>query len=409
MVLKFSPYPLKDRFIIFIIILRFIRPHKKLLYKKKFVKPAQSCFLKFFPLFSKNTGKIKNMKFIDIVNVRKKYTNYIFELSFQFFESPNTFVNEELKLKKNMDYDWLLQSQATKINTQYSMLNQRIREFSKISQFDKKILNELMELKSVLKQQKTKIEELQLNHYKELLLDYNNIVKDLCSSIFLELQKDTQLSKMHLIISKTEHKFKDYCLNWKKDKLKYHEDISEQTKIIINNCQQILEEIDNAIFLESHDAYDYDKNIANQSYRKNLTVASSCTNLSHYVENFKVFYPETLNFKDNYLIKLDLKNEFSYFANIHAFDLSKNQKIKLKEQFELAKNPIKKTQEIFYEINQTNRTYLINLELEKKRMLKVALTEKELTSITLKQWLEYDPNGIFYLFSTYLKDHQLSY
>lgn len=347
------------------------------------------------------------MKFDDIVKVRKKYANYIFELCFKFFESPKTFLEEELKLKKNMDYDWLLQTQSTKINSQMNFLNQRIREFSKLAQFDKKAMNELMELKVILKGQKKAIEDLQLKHYNEIVADYTQILVSLSLKILIEFKKDPTFSKMQTIIQKTEKPFIEYCLKWKDDKKKYHDDISNQTKLIMQTCIQLLEDLEISIMTETSDEYYFDDSVVHKSSMKNITVANNCTNLAHYVENFKNLYPETLNFKENFLIKLELKNEFKDFFNIHSVGTVKTP-IKMKDKFEQAKTHINKAQEIFYELHNVNRDHLIKLDLEKRKMNKVAINEDCLTQTTLKQWLEYDPDGIFYLFSEYLKEHSFS-
>ncbi len=347
------------------------------------------------------------MKFNDIVKVRKKYTNYIFDLCFKSFKTPRTFSEEELRLKKNMDYDWLLQSQSTRIAKQTNMLNQRIREFSKLAQFDKRAMNELMELKLTLKKQKKSIEGLQLKHYNEIEREYSEILISLANKLLLEMNQDSTFAKMLLIIQKSEKKFIDFCEQWKSDKIKYYENISSQSKLIMQTCQEIIQDIDNSILAESNSDYIYDDKSVKIVSMKNLKIVNNCTNLSYYVENFKQFYPETLNYNTNSLIKLELKENFKEFSHLGAIGSAQNT-VNMKSKFLLAKEHIRKTQEIFYGINDISRQYHIKLEHERKKIVKVAIPEDKLTKITIKQWLEYDPDGIFYLFSEYLKEHEFS-
>jgi hypothetical protein len=143
----------------------------------------------------------------------------------------------------------------------------------------------------------------------------------------------------------------------------------------------------------------------NLSSTKNSTVASSCINLSHYVENFKGLYPETLSYKSNFLTKLDLKHEFKDLINIPTLHNQKKM-VEIHQVLEQVIPSIKKTQEIFYSLYDANRSYLINLDFERRKIAKVAITEKKFLETTLKQWLQNDPDGIFYLFSEYLKEHE---
>jgi hypothetical protein len=346
------------------------------------------------------------MKFNDILLVRKKYANYIFELCFKNFESPKSFIEEELEFKKNMDYDWMLQSQSTKISLQSNELNKRIREFSKLTQVDRRALNELMNLKVQLKKQKKTIEDLQQKHYQEISEHYQKTIKAVCEKIFNKLKEDTTLFKLHLATQKTEKKFINYCTNWKLDKKQYHEDIANQTTFIFKTCEQLLLDIKSAIEIENSDAYkggvQFTKNLSSS---KNSTVASSCINLSHYVENFKGIYFETLNYNNNALTKIDLKQDFKELVNIPTIHNQKKM-VELNLVFEKIIPSIKKTQEIFYSLYDANRTYLINLDFERRKIAKVAITEKKFLETTLKQWLQNDPDGIFYLFSEYLKEHE---
>ncbi len=346
------------------------------------------------------------MKFNDILQVRKKYANYIFELCFKNFDSPKAFVEEELEFKKNMDYDWMLQAQSTKISLQTNELNKRIREFSKLTQVDRRALNELMNLKVQLKKQKKSIEDLQSKHYQEISEHYQKTIKKVCEKIFDKIKKDETLLKLHLITQKTEKRFIDYCLNWKIDKKKYHEDISNQTTFIFKTCDQIIQDIKSAMEIENSDAYKGGLKIAKmQASAKNSTVASNCINLSHYVENFKTLYPKTLNYKSNSLINLELKQDFKDLINIPALHTQKNMP-QMDEHFKKVIPSIKQTQEIFYGLYDVNRTYLINLDFERRKIAKVAVTEKKFLETALKQWLQNDPDGIFYLFSEYLKEHE---
>lgn len=351
------------------------------------------------------------MKFNDILKVRKKYANYIFELCFKTFDSPKYFVEEELQFKKNMDYDWMLQAQATKISSQSNHLNKRIREFSKLTQVDKRALNELMALKIQLKKQKKIIEDLQLKHYEEISKHYEETIKNLCENIFEKIKKDPLLDKLQLATKKTEKGFINYCTNWKLDKKQYYDDIGNQSTFIFKTCEQILEDINFAIGIENSDAYkgglESAKSLSNS---KNASVALNCINLSHYVENFKKLYPETLNYKSNFLIKLELRNDFKDLANVNSFH-SQNQNqqpkntIPMKDQLYKLIPSVKRTQEIFYGLYDVNRTYLIKLDFERRKMAKVAINEKKFSEVVLKQWLENDPDGIFYLFSEYLRYH----
>lgn len=346
------------------------------------------------------------MKFNDILLVRKKYANYIFELCFKNFESPKSFIEEELEFKKNMDYDWMLQSQSTKISLQSNELNKRIREFSKLTQVDRRALNELMNLKVQLKKQKKTIEDLQQKNYQDISIHYQKTIKAVCEKIFQKIQEDVTLLKLHLATQKTEKKFIQYCNNWKLDKKQYHEDISNQTTFIFKTCEQLLLDIQSAIEIENSDAFKGGVQSAKLlSSSKNSTVASSCINLSHYVENFKELYPETLTYKAHYLTTVDLKNDFKDLINIPTLHNQKKM-IKITPTLEKAIPSIKKTQAIFYSLYDVNRTYLINLDFERRKIVKVAITEKKFLETTLKQWLENDPDGIFYLFSEYLKEHE---
>jgi rRNA-processing protein FCF1 len=346
------------------------------------------------------------MKFDDILKVRKKYASYIFELCFKNFDSPKTFVEEDLQFKRNMDYDWMLQAQFTKISSQSNELNKRIREFSKLTQVDKRILNELMSLKVQLKKQKKTIEDLKLKHYQEISKHYQETILNLCEKIFDKIKDDELLHKLQLATQKTDKRFMAYCLNWKIDKKSYHDDISEQTTFIFKTCEHLLEEIKIAIDLENSDAYKGGLAYAkNASSTKNATIAANCINLSHYVENFKKLYPETLNYKNNFLTKLELKNDFKDLANMSGIHSQKNS-TEMQEKLEVIIPSIKKAQEIFYGLYDANRSYLIKLDFERRKMSKAAISEKRFLEIVLKQWLENDPDGIFYLFSEYLKDHE---
>ena len=346
------------------------------------------------------------MKFNDILLVRKKYANYIFELCFKNFDSPKSFVEEELEFKKNMDYDWMLQAQSTKVSLQSNELNKRIREFSKLTQVDKRALNELMNLKVQLKKQKKTIEDLQQKHYQEISVHYQKTIKSVCEKIFEKIKQDGTLLKLHLATQKTEKRFIQYCNNWKLDKKQYHEDIANQTTFIFKTCEQLLLDIKSAIEIENSDAYKGGVQSAKiLSSSKNSTVASSCINLSHYVENFKGLYPETLSYKSNFLTKLDLKHEFKDLINIPSLHNQKKM-VEIHKILEQVIPSIKKTQEIFYSLYDANRSYLINLDFERRKIAKVAITEKKFLETTLKQWLQNDPDGIFYLFSEYLKEHE---
>lgn len=346
------------------------------------------------------------MKFDDILKVRKKYANYVFELCFKHIESPKKFIEEDVQFKKNMDYDWMLQAQHTKISSQSNELNKRTREFSRLTQVDKRILNELMSLKVQLKKQKKNIEELKLKHYQEISKHYEETIQSLCERIFDKIKEDPLLQKLHLATQKTEKRFIAYCLDWKLDKKKYHNDISEQTTFIFKTCEHILDEIKLAIELENSDSYRGGiSHTKNASSVKNSTIASNCINLSHYVENFKTLYPETLNYKSHSLIKLDLKHEFKDLANISVLHAQKTF-APMQEKLEKVIPAIKKTQEVFYGLHNVNRTFFINIELQRKKMSKAAISEKQFLETVLKQWLENDPDGIFYLFSEYLKNHE---
>ena len=347
------------------------------------------------------------MKFTDVVLLRKKYSNYIFELCFKNFNSPKTFIDEELQFKKLMDYDWFLQEQSTKIGIQSTYANQRIREFSKIPQFDKKLMNTLMEIKVTLKKQKKSMEDLQEKNYLEINKNHNEIISKLSLKILEQIKVDQLLNKMQLAINKTDPPFISYCLNWKLDKKTYHSDMLNQATLIVKNCKELIEEIDVAISLEDNEYYSVNKKLTDSSSLKNSTIAARCTNLSYYVENFKSLYPETLNYKDNSLLKLDLKYAFKYFVNISAINSMKSE-IRMKEQFEKAKIELKKTQELFYNINDINRQHALKIDMERKKLSKIAINENTLTNTIIKQWLEFDSDGIYFLFSEHLKIHRLA-
>jgi hypothetical protein len=349
------------------------------------------------------------MKFTDFVSLRKKYSDYIFNLCITHFETPHVFAEEELILKKHMDYDWLLQTQSARINNQANLLNQRVREFSKLTQVDKRAMNELMELKIILKNQKKEMEILQEKNHQEIKESYTSILLQLCTKIFNKIKEEPLLHKMQLAIKKTEKHFMKYCFDWKLDKKNYYNDVQEQTSLIIKISNQITEEIQNFFKNEQSSLFPQNKTQDLHVKMQSSKIGANCTNLAHYVDNFKSFYPETLLFKDGILTKIDLKESFKDFSQISMGQMAKVEDTKkLKENLNTALIEIKKIQEIFYGIYEKNRKYLIHLDVERKKMSKIAITEFELTQMTIIQWLEYDPNSIFFLFSEYLKEHKFS-
>ncbi len=316
----------------------------------------------------------------ELVLLRKKYSNSLFQKCDNYFNGKPIISDIDLKLKKNMDYDWMLQSQSSKISLQLSGINKRIREFSKIPKHDKKMMNKFLELKKTLKEQEQQILLLQENHFKEISSEYIKIVTYLTKSLLSYADIDTYFQKMNLALTKSEKKFIYYCEHWKDEQLNYYVQINENSSVILKKSEEIFSELE---------AYFKDQ----QDFHKNIIVAK-VINLSHYIENFKSSYPKVIHFKDDFLLHLDLKHSNS--TNSIIIDKTEIEK------------ELKDVMFIFYEIYHESKKVIKKIELEKRKFHRIAIPSKELKKKVLVQWLENDTNSTFFMFSRYLEDHELS-
>ncbi len=329
----------------------------------------------------------------ELVLLRKKYSNSLFQKCDNYFNGKPIISDIDLKLKKNMDYDWMLQSQSSKISLQLSGINKRIREFSKIPKHDKKMMNKFLELKKTLKEQEQQILLLQENHFKEISSEYIKIVTYLTKSLLSYADIDTYFQKMNLALTKSEKKFIYYCEHWKDEQLNYYVQINENSSVILKKSEEIFSELE---------AYFKDQ----QDFHKNIIVAK-VINLSHYIENFKSSYPKVIHFKDDFLLHLDLKNKFSSITQNLDLKHSNSTNSIIIDKTEIEKE-LKDVMFIFYEIYHESKKVIKKIELEKRKFHRIAIPSKELKKKVLVQWLENDTNSTFFMFSRYLEDHELS-
>lgn len=329
----------------------------------------------------------------ELILLRKKYSKSLFQKCDIYFNGKPIIADIDLKLKKNMDYDWMLQSESNKISRQLSNINKRIRELSKIPNHDKKMMNKFLDLKKILKKQEKNILTLQENHFKEIYSDYNKIINYLTKTLLKYSDIDSYFKKMNFALTKTEKKFIHYCEHWKNEELNYYLQINDNSSIILKKSEEILKDLDTYF----KDEQDFQKNI----------ILSKIINLSHYVDNFKKSYPKVIGFQNNFLLTIDLKTKFS--STIQDLDLKKNGSLNSviinKTDFEI---DLKNVMFIFHEIYHESKKIIKKIELEKRKLNRIAIPAKEFNKKIIVQWLENDNNSTFFMFSRYLNDHELN-
>lgn len=333
------------------------------------------------------------MNLKELVLLRKKYSSSFFQKCNNYFNGKHIISEIDLKLQQNMDYDWMLQGQLTKINLQLSTLNTRIREFAKVKNHDKKIMDKLLSLKSTLKGQQNSVIFLQEKHFKEITGDYLKIINYLTKSLTSYGDMDSYFSKMNLALSKSEKKFIFYCEHWKNEQLSYYKQIHDNSQLILDFCNEISTELS-----ENH---------------KNTSISSiafaKLINLSHYIDNFKKQYPRLLDFKDKFLFNFDIKSTLPFLDNPQIKDLIlKSQLIDIDVSKEIISTTIKSAMFIFYEILHESKSVIRKIEQEKRKFHKVAIPSKEFKKKVLIQWLEHEDNSTFFMFSRYIEDHELN-
>lgn len=347
------------------------------------------------------------MKAQDIVLLRKKYVNLIFELAKKSFNIQQDFLLEEKNLRIYMEKDILLSEHADKISSRIDSLNQEMKELSKIAKFDKNALDELTQIQLSLKNQQKNNKTQRQEHYTFISKQYFEILVQTTMKVLGELEKDELFNKMRLAIKKTENRFIEYCKQWKSRESENYKKLGQQIELIYNFSSQLVQDIDACISTETTDAYTSDASISHISSLKNSRVAANCTTLAHYLENFKELYPQTLGFKAQSLTKINLKEDFNDLMEANSFG-SMKASLKMKGKLNLAKKQVGIVNRLFHELLLVNNKHLEKIEDERIKMMKIAIGEYQLTQTTIKQWLESDKKSLFFIFSEYLDKHKFA-
>lgn len=328
--------------------------------------------------------------------LRKKYSCFIFEYCQKEIKNKINISKETENLEHELNYDAILAKEYLKINNQLKIINDKLNYFQTLNFIENKHIIEFNNFKKTFKKQKNEILNLQEKNFIEMKLIFDKITNELIENIYTKIKEEKSFLLLIKEIQETDQCFILSCQQFKLEKEKYYKNINNQTNLILENCTQIEKDINT---INNHD------NQINLTIEKSRII-SKCKNLSYYVDNFINLYPETTNFKNGIILKLNLKQSFLDFNEFSFNGKIDNIKV-LSINLNYIKKIILKTKIVFSIINNKNIEYLNQLEIERKKIIKLSINEPTLTNQTIFSWLE-NNEPILSHFSSYLKNHKFN-
>ncbi len=336
----------------------------------------------------KDLFKIRNL-------YQQEYINF-----FNNIKDYTIFKDIELKIQKMMDYDWLLQSNHNRIEQQLQSINQKIKEISKIKNYNLSFLNKLLKIKSQLKDQEKSLLYFREKNYLKIKNEYKQIILKLIDYIKDFFPIDSYLLKLNKVVIKTEKKFLNLCQNWKADKYQYYLKIYDSSSNIMKNGTEILSA------LEEH-------SLSDDKLKIEYSITSKCIMLIKQIEEFKTKFPKCLSYKDNSLKNIDIETTFEKYIKNFDFkiNLIKNNRND-QHKFEpndiiFIKEHISYTMSLFHDIFHLSKKYINQIEKDKNTLLRFSLEYYKFHEKILLDCFHQEHNNNIYLFYEYLNQHDL--
>lgn len=339
------------------------------------------------------------MELKDLFKIRniyhQEYVNF-----FNNIKDNKIFQDIELKIQKMMDFDWLLQSNHNRIQQQLQSINQKIKEISKIKNYNLSFLNKLLKIKSQLKDQEKSLMYFREKNYLKIKNEYKQIILKLTDNIKDMFKIDSQILKLNKVVIKTEKKFIHLCQNWKSEKYHYYLNIYDSSSHIMKNGTEIISS------LEEH-------NLSDDKFQIEYLIKSKCIMLIRQIEEFKQKYPKCLTFKDNFLKNLYLDQTLEKYIKDFNFKINLIKSNKYEQpNFEyndisFIKENISYSMSLFHDIFHLSKKSINQIEKDKNTILKHSLEYYSFHEKILLDCFNQQPNNNIYLFYEYLNEHDL--
>lgn len=334
----------------------------------------------------------------DIISQRKQFVSNTYQ-----FYAQHSIMLDELKdaIIEQMDLDLeeenKLWNKWQKKLLRLNHFNSEIQDWMK-AQKDKNVnqkrIIEISYLKSSFENQSEAAEKHYLIYLNSLEKKKRKWKEEIALYLVRTINQNSQHKSFKKEIEDNLEPLKEYSENWNKNLIDSIKFLLNDTRSMMDFCEEIMEDIESAKSTESVDMISSDPDINYLSTMKNTAVANNCAELSQQLNDFQKLYDfENLSSQLN-INYITLRESFvDLFSDSSMSGLRAS--IKIIKKLNQTKDKIQKVHQKMIEIDKTFSPHYKFLIERREKMIQLCVTAQKLEEHTAFKWIEANLSDMF--------------